>query len=79
MKYFQGLQYIKTFFKKVKPPIKTITNPISGKTITECNSKKDYNTSLNLVLKNFNSHKPTKTENALFYGRHKFGVESKLV
>lgn len=53
MKYLQGLRYVKPLLKKLKPPIKTITNPISGKIITKCYSKKDCNNSLSKVLRNF--------------------------
>lgn len=61
MKYLQGLRYVKPLLKKLKPTKKTITNPVSGKIITKCNSKKDYNTSLNLVLENFDVKTNLKT------------------
>lgn len=56
MKYLQGLNYVKPFLKKIKNPIKTITNPISGKTITNCHSKKDCATNLNILLNNYDMH-----------------------
>ena len=61
MKYLQGLRYVKPLLKKLKPTKKTITNPISGKTLTKCNSEKDCNTSLNLVLENFDIKTNPKT------------------
>tara|TARA_B110000971_G_C19544078_1_gene291540 strand:- start:122 stop:427 length:306 start_codon:yes stop_codon:yes gene_type:complete len=59
MKYLQGLNYVKPFLKKIKYPIQTITNPVSGKTITKCTSKQDCNTDLNIVLNNY--YMPLKT------------------
>ena len=53
MKYLQGSKYLKPFLKKINNPIQTITNPISGKTITKCTSKQDCTTNLNIVLNNY--------------------------
>ena len=53
MKYLQGSKYLKPFLKKIKNPIQTITNPISGKTITKWTSKEDCTTNLNIVLNNY--------------------------
>ena len=46
MKYLQGSKYLKPFLKK-------INNPISGKTITKWTSKEDCTTNLNIVLNNY--------------------------
>ena len=56
MKYLQGSKYLKPFLKKIKNPIQTITNPVSGKTITKCTSKQDCTTNLNIVLNNYDIH-----------------------
>ena len=40
-------------------PLKTITNPITGKTITKCTSKEDCTTNLNIILNNYDMHPNT--------------------
>lgn len=55
MKSLQGFKYMRPMITKLKSQsqFKTITNPISGKIITKCYSKKDCNNSLSKVLRNF--------------------------
>ena len=59
MKYLQRPKYLKPFLKKIKYPIQTITNPVSGKTITKCTSKEDCTTNLNIILNNYDMHPNT--------------------